>query len=149
MESKTVANISSQAFAFCRYTLTLVLWAGFIWKIKALVAVVWVVLVLSALLGIRRAPLIQLYVQTVGRFIPSETTELDVKGMRFAHSLGAVFGAVCLLFLYGLNEPAGWWLTLVYCLIKTFSAIKACPAYKLYVCVLSGNGCCSFLRRNG
>jgi len=66
--------------------------------------------------------------------------------MRVAHSMGAVFAALCLLFLYGINEQIGWWLTLAYCVVKTISAIWACPVYKLYTCMKGGN-CCAFLKK--
>jgi hypothetical protein len=149
MEFRRPVEISSQAFAFCRYTLTVALWAAFFLKIKVLVLFVWIILVLSAILGITRAPLIVLYSQTLGRFLPASKTELDLDGMRFAHSLGAIFGLMCLLFLYFFSEPIGWGLTLVYAVIKTISAVSVCPAYKLYVCMTSGGSCCSFLRKKG
>lgn len=142
------ASVSRQAFAFCRYTLTVMLWAAVLLKMKPLVVAVWVILVLSAILGIRRAPMIVLYNSTVGRFIPSTEVELSVSGMRFAHTLGSVLGFFCLLYLYFLGERTGWILAVVYAVIKTISAVNLCPAYKLYVCMTSGS-CCAFLKKRG
>lgn len=138
--------IPKAAFVFCRYTLAVLLWSGLLLHIKPLVAVVFVLLVLSAVLSIRRAPLVWLYTQTLHRVLPSADTFLSQAGMRVAHSLGATFAALCLLFLYGGCERVGWGLTLVYCVVKTISAIWACPVYKLYACMKSGN-CCTFLKR--
>ena len=138
--------IPKAAFAFCRYTLAVVLWLAFLFRIKALVAAVCAVLVLSAVLGIRRAPLVWLYRATAHRLWPSADEWLSRSGMRLAQSLGAFFAGVCLLFLYGLNTRVGWSLTFVYCVVKTVSAIWACPVYKLYACMKSGN-CCTFLKK--
>lgn len=138
--------IPKAAFAFCRYTMAVLLWLAFILKIKILVVVVFVVLVLSAVLSIRRAPLVWFYTMTVHRIFPSADEPLSSSGMRVAHSLGACFAAVCLVLLYGVSEPIGWRVVLVYCLVKTISAIWACPVYKLYACMKSGN-CCTFLKK--
>lgn len=138
--------IPKGAFIFCRYTMALLIWLAFLLRIKVLVAVLFVLLALSALLTVRRAPLVWLYGQTLHRWIRTPDEELSVGGMRVAHSMGAGFAALCLLFLYGGHEPTGWWLTLAYCVVKTISAIWACPVYKLYACMKSGN-CCTFLKR--
>lgn len=145
----TVADqvaIPKAAFVFCRYTMAIVLWAGLLLHAKPLVAVVFGVLVLSALLSIQRAPLVWIYTQTVHRLAPSSDTLLSRAGMRVAHSMGAVFAAICLVVLYTGHERSGWLLTSVYCVVKTISAIWACPVYKLYACMKSGN-CCTFLKR--
>jgi hypothetical protein len=61
--------------------------------------------------------------------------------------MGACFAALCLLFLYVVNAPIGWAMTLVYCLVKTISAVWSCPAYRLYAC-MKGGKCCAFLKKN-
>ena len=139
-------GIPKAAFAFCRYTMAILLWTAFILKIKILVAVVFVVLALSAILSIQRAPLVWLYTVTFHRLFPSADTKLSPAGMRVAHTLGTCFAALCLVLLYVINEPLGWWVTLGYCVVKTISAIWACPVYKLYACMKSGD-CCTFLKR--
>lgn len=138
--------IPKAAFAFCRYLMAVMIWTAFLFKVRILVAVVFVLLVLSALLGIRMAPLVWLYTNTLHRVVPSGEALLSPVGMRVAHSMGATFAALCLLFLYGGHERVGWMLTFGYALVKTVSAIWACPVYKLYACMKSGN-CCTFLKR--
>lgn len=139
-------GISKAAFAFCRYTMAVLLWTAFILKIKVLIAVVFVILVMSALLSIQRAPLVWLYTMTIQRIVPSSEVRLSPAGMRVAHTLGACFAALCLVLLYAVNERIGWGATLVYCIVKTISAIWACPVYKLYACMKSGD-CCTFLKK--
>ena len=150
MTAESCANdqvaIPKAAFAFCRYAMALMIWLAFLLKIKVLVAVVFVLLAASAVLTIRRAPLVWIYSKTIHRLAPSADEFLSLNGMRIAHSMGAVFAAVCLLFLYGGNQRVGWVLTFVYCTVKTISAIWACPVYKLYACMKSGN-CCAFLKK--
>lgn len=139
-------TVSSAAFAFCRYTVAAMLWAAFFLKLRWLVAATFAILALSALLGIRRAPLVALYSFTLNRWFPSKNIELDANGMRFAHILGSVFSGACVLVLYLVDERVGWGLTFLLCILKTVSAVGLCPAYKLYGCMTSGT-CCSFLRK--
>jgi hypothetical protein len=141
------APVPKAAFFFCRYAMAALAWLAFLLKLKLLMVLVFLLLGLSALLTIRRAPLIVLYTATLHRLFPSPIEELNVKGMRFAHTLGAGLAFVCLLFLYGLSERAGWGLTLLFCLMKTISAFGLCPAYKLHGCMTSGT-CCAFLKKH-
>jgi hypothetical protein len=145
--STEYAAVPQAAFFFCRYSIAVLVWVAFFLKAKALLAAVFVILVLSALLTIRRAPLIVLYTQTIHRLFPSREEELRVRSMRFAHTLGAALAFICLLFLYGLSEPIGWGLTLFLCVIKTISALGLCPAYKLHACI-TGGSCCAFLKKS-
>jgi hypothetical protein len=138
--------IPKAAFAFCRYTMAGLIWLAFLLKMKALLAVVFVLLALSAALTIRHAPLVWLFTQTIHRVAKSADEMLSLNGMRIAHAMGATFAAICLLFLYGVNERTGWALTFAYGVVKTISAIWACPVYKLYTCMKSGN-CCAFLKK--
>jgi hypothetical protein len=140
------ATVSSAAFFFCRYSIAALAWASWLLKAKPLVALVFALLALSAVLTVRRAPLVLLYTHTLNRIFPSPQELLSIKGMRFAHTLGAALALVCLLFLYGIDEPIGWRLTLLFCVVKTVSAFGLCPAYKLHGCMTSGS-CCAFLKR--
>ena len=138
--------VPKAAFAFCRYSMALLIWLAFLLKLKVLVVVVFVLLAASAVLTIRRAPLVWIYTQTVHRWVKSSDELLSLAGMRVAHSMGALFAATCLLLLYVGNERVGWAFTFGYCVVKTISAIWACPVYKLYACMKSGN-CCTFLKK--
>jgi hypothetical protein len=66
---------------------------------------------------------------------------LDIKGMRFAHTLGAVFALVCLSMVYR-EAPGAWTAVTLFAVLKTLSAVGLCPAYKLHGCLGRG-GCCA------
>jgi len=139
------ATVPKAAFFFCRYSLAALAWVAWCFELRLLMVFIFVILALSALLTIRRAPLILLYTHTLHRLFPSSMEELSVSGMRFAHILGSVFAGICLVFLY-LDERAGWRITLLFCIMKTISALGLCPAYKLHRCMTSGS-CCAFLKQ--
>ncbi len=146
-DNTSPAEVSAAAFFFCRYTVAAVLWAGYFLRRVELVAAVFAVLALSAALGIRRAPLVWLYSRTLDRWRPSRRVLLDVRAMRFAHTLGAAFGLACLALLLLPDPRPGWSATFVFGLLKTVSAVGLCPAYKLFTCLTSGGACCAFLRK--
>jgi protein-S-isoprenylcysteine O-methyltransferase Ste14 len=146
-DSKPV-TVPNAAFVFCRYSIALMLLAAVLFKIKWLLIVVFVVFVLSVILKVKRAPMILLYRYTIGLLWKSKGVTLDEYAMRFAHGLGVVFSAICLLFLYFVNENVGWGLTVAFLVIKLISAFGFCPASKFYKCVGSGGGCCAFTKRN-
>lgn len=141
-----VVQVPRPAFAFCRFSLTVLLWLAFALRQPWLVLAVFVILALSALLKVHRSPMIVLYSQTILRLRPTERFEfLDVAAMRFAHSMGAVLALATWLALR-FTPGAGHWMLLGFCLLKTVSACGFCPASKLFVCLRKG-GCCALTRR--
>jgi hypothetical protein len=139
-------SVSKAAFAFCRYTVAILVWLAFILKIKWLVVLVSVILALSAMFTIKNAPLILIYSYTIDKIFPSKTEILDAKAMRFAHILGTILSIICIALLYCSNETIGWIFVFVFALLKTVSAFGFCPASKLYGCMISG-GCCALTKR--
>jgi len=136
-------KIRKNAFRFCRFSLMMIVWLGFFLKSRELILLSFILLLSSAALKIRRAPLVFLYTNTIEKLFPSKSIELDERGMRFAHSLGAFLSGVCTACLYlGLQA---WGLVLLFAILKTISALGFCPGEKLYRC-MSG-GCCSILKR--
>lgn len=138
MENVTVQR---NAFVFCRYSIALLIWAALVFRNLPLLVLAFVILSLSALLTVRRAPMIVLYTQTLGRFIKSRDVILDVRAMRVAHSLGAALAFISMVLVY-LESPFAWWFVAAFAVLKTMSAVGFCPAYKLYGC-LSAGGCCA------
>ena len=140
-----VVQIPRPAFAFCRISLTVILWMALYFHSVWLVTVVFAILVLSVILKVQRSPMIQLYQQTVLRLLPTQHyVFLDVPAMRFAHGMGAVMAfAVAVTMLA--NPAAGWYALLGFCLLKTAAALGFCPASKLFVCMRKG-GCCALTR---
>lgn len=143
MYPSKLVSVSKAAFAFCRYSVGVMLWAAFFLRIKELVVVTFLILAFSAILRIRRAPMIVLYTQTLGRIFKSPDEMLDEYGMMFAHTVGATFNLICLVFLYGGNERIGWGILFLLAILKTVAAFGACSALKLYNCMSKG-GCCTF-----
>lgn len=133
--------VQKNAFAFCRYSLAVLVWLALILRSLWPLVVVFVILVLSALLTVRYSPLLWLYTHTFGRFLPSADTVLDVRGMRISHTLAAVLTAICLALIWH-DRPSAWYAVAAFAVLKTVSAAWACPAYRLYGCVRSGGGCC-------
>ena len=140
-----VVQIPRPAFAFCRISLTALLWLALWLDSRWLIFAVFVILAFSALLKVHRSPLIVLYRETALRLWPSERAEfLDVAAMRFAHSMGALL-ALATWLTRVLAPGAGWWVLLGFCVLKTVSAVGFCPASKLFVCLRKG-GCCALTR---
>jgi len=137
-------KISKNAFRFCRIGVTVLAWLAFLLRSKELMVVIFLILLFSSILKIKRAPMIVLYSMTIDRLIKPKTVELDEKGMRFAHTLGSVFSGICVLLVY-LNLKIAWGVVFLFALMKTISAFGYCPGEKIYSCMK--NGCCSITRK--
>lgn len=137
-----LVQVPRSAFAFCRWSLTVLLWAAFLLRLTWPVGVVLAVLAASALLKVHRSPMVQLWTWTVLRLRPARRYAfLDVAAMRFAHGLGALLAAAVLALLV-FRPHAGRILLGFYCGLKTVSAFGFCPASKLFACLRKG-GCCA------
>ena len=140
-------TISKGAFAFCRSTIAVMFWAALLLQLKGLVFAGFVILILSYLLKVKKAPLIVLYSLTIDKIAPSTKIVVDEKGIRFAHLVGTVFSGVCTLLLYYVNTPAGWAMTFLLAIMNTSAAFGFCSALKLYGCMTGGTSCCRMGRR--
>lgn len=134
--------IPINAFRFCKITVTLLVWLAFAFHSLSLLVIVFLILGLSALLKIQRAPLIVLYSITIERIIPSRMKEVHETGLRFAHSLGTVLAAICIA-LTLLFPTVGWWYVLAFAVLKTVSMLGLCPGEAMYSCYAEGS--CSIL----
>jgi hypothetical protein len=137
--------VTAGSFAFCRWSLAVVLWAALVARQPWLVAVTGLLLAASAGAGVHRAPMIMLWRLTGDRLWPSRVVILDERAMRFAHGFGAAFCGVTWVLLLA-TPRAGLVLLLVLVLLKTVGALGFCTASKLYTCAASG-GCCGLTRR--
>ncbi len=139
-------SVSKAGFAFCRYTIAILVWLSFIFQITWILLLVFLILAFSALLKVQKAPLILFYKYTIGKIIKSEDEILNENAMRFAHTMGTVLCLICLLFLYFINAKIGWALVLIFAILKTVSAFGMCPASKLYEC-MGNDSCCAFIKK--
>ncbi len=137
-------SVQKHAFIFCRYSVTILLWLAVFWQDWRSLALAGAIMFFSALLKIRRAPMIVLYRFTFGKIFKSPPEVLNESAMRFSHSFAAIILAVSLLLVF-LNPPLGWSFSFGFAVFKTISAVGVCPASKLYEC--AGNGkCCAFAK---
>jgi hypothetical protein len=133
--------VQRNAFIFCRYSIAILVWAALIFRNAYVLAAVFLILALSALLKVPRAPMVWLYSNTLGHHVDSADVVLDVRAMRVAHTAGAVLALVSLSLVYW-NATLAWPFVAVFAVLKTASALGFCPAYKLYGCAVRG-GCCA------
>jgi len=67
MISYKPVSVPKYAFVFCRYTIAILIWLSFVLRNPWILVFVGVIMLFSAILKIRRAPLIVLYSQTINR----------------------------------------------------------------------------------
>ncbi|MEK6265685.1 MAG: DUF4395 family protein [Clostridium sp.] len=140
-ECRPVA-VSRAAFSFCKYTVALIFWLSLMFQSKTLVVIGFSILLLSAILKVKNAPLVFLYTYTINKRFPSKIEILDEKAVCFAHMVGAIMSGIALLFLYFIHPLTGWIITGVLAVLKTSASFGFCGAMKLYVCLNSPNGNC-------
>lgn len=142
MKGYKPVEIPEGAFNFCKFTIAILLWCSLILQSKVLLVFSFLILVLSAILKVRRAPLVFLYANTFDRLFKSKIVLIDENAVRFAHIVGAVFSGIALVFLYFINPLAGWIVTGILAVLKTSGALGFCGAMKLYGCLSNPNGTC-------
>ena len=135
------AIISKGSFAFCRIVIAALLWISVIFQLKWLVGSVFLIMLISAILKVEKAPLILLFKYTADKFIKSEHIIVDEKGIFVSHLTGTIFSVICLILLYTANPVAAWILTGLFAILQTSAACGFCSALKLYSCMTSGNCC--------
>ena len=140
-ECRPVA-VPHAAFNFCKYTVASIFWLSIIFQSRELVVVGFLILLLSALLKVKNAPLVFLYTYTFNKKFPSKIGILDEKAVCFAHMVGAIMSGIALLFLYYIHPFIGWIITGVLAVLKTSASFGFCGAMKLYSCLNNPNGKC-------
>lgn len=145
MSSFKPVSISKGGFQFCRAVIAALVTLSLLPRCRFLLLAVFAIMALSALLKVRRAPLILFYRYTVERLRPSENVVVDEKGIFFSHVVGAVFSLLCIL-AFRLNAVAGMIATCLFAILQISAACGFCSALKLYTCLTGGN-CCRFGRR--
>lgn len=147
MTKYQMATVPKKGFAFCRYTIALLLWITVITMflgIKWMIFIPFGIMLLSGILTVKRAPLILLYKVLFDRNGKGETDVLNVNSIRFSHFVGSAFSLIIILFLFifKINIIAYIFLGIL-TLLQTIAAFGYCSAQKLYECLVLGKNCCN------
>ena len=147
MTKYQMATVPKKGFAFCRYTIALLLWITVIllfFNIKWMIFIPFVIMALSGILTVKRAPLIMLYKVLFDRDGKGETDVLNVSSIRFSHYVGSFFCIIIILFLYILKIDIVAYIFLgILTILQTIAAFGYCSAQKLYECLVLGKNCCN------
>ena len=147
MAKYQMATVPKKGFAFCRYTIALLLWITVLllfYNIKWMIFIPFGIMVLSGILTVRRAPLIMLYKILFDREGTGETDVLNVSSIRFSHFVGSFFCILVILFLYVFKVNIVAYIFLgILTILQTIAAFGYCSAQKLYECLILGKNCCN------
>ena len=151
MISTQMAIVSKKAFAFCRFTICILFWSTSIllfFDIKWTIFVPFIIMLLSGILTVKRAPLILLYKVLFDRDNKAETDVLNVSSIRFSHYVGATFSLIVILFLYVFKiDIVAYIFVGILTVLQTIAAFGYCSAQKLYECLVLGKNCCNLGKR--
>lgn len=151
MTKYQMATVPKKGFAFCRFTIAILLWITLIstfFGIKWFIFIPFAVMFLSGVLTVRRAPLILLYKVLFDREGKGETDVLNVSSIRFSHFVGSTFCLLILLFFYVFKINIVSYILLgILTFLQTIAAFGYCSAQKLYECLVLGKNCCNLGRK--
>ena len=151
MTKYQMATVPKKGFAFCRYTIAILLWITDIllfFNIKWMIFIPFAIMLLSGILTVRRAPLIMLYKVLFDRKGKGETDVLNVSSIRFSHYVGSFFCLIIILFLYVFKVDLVAYIFLgILTVLQTIAALGYCSAQKLYECLVLGKNCCNLGRK--
>lgn len=137
-----MVRVRKQSVAFCKYTIAGLLWVTVISGWIPLVYLVLGILMVSAFVGVQRAPLVVLFNMTFAKWIKTEEIYINRYSMRFAHYFGAGFCALILITHYFLAPLVPLVLTVMLAILQTIASFGYCSAQKLYECVVCNSNCC-------
>ena len=151
MKETQMAIVPKKGFAFCRFTICILFWISSIllfFNIKWFIFIPFIIMLLSGILTVRKAPLIVLYKLLFDREGKKETDVLNVNSIRFSHYVGATFSLIVILFLYvfKINIVAYIFIGIL-TFLQTIAAFGYCSAQKLYECLILGKNCCNLGKR--
>ena len=142
-----MATVPKKGFAFCRYTIAILLWITVVllfFNIQWMIFIPFGIMLLSGFLTVRRAPLIMLYKVLFDRDGKGETDVLNVSSIQFSHFVGSFFCIIVILFLYVFKIDLVAYIFLgILTVLQTIAAFGYCSAQKLYECLVLGKNCCN------
>lgn len=134
-------SITKASFAFCRFSIAVLVWISFFIKSEIILGIVCLLFLLSTILKVKRAPMILLYEVLFNRKHNRKEVWVDENSIFFAHVVGLIMSFTCLVLVLCVNSSAIWYSVLGFSVLKTVSAFGFCPASRLYDCTLNGNCC--------
>lgn len=137
-----MVRTKKQSVAFCKYVIAGLLWIAVILNSISLVYLVFFILLVSALTGVQKAPLVSLFNATVAKRIKTEEIFINRYSMRFAHFFGAGFCGLIIISYYFLPPMVPFFLTAILAILQTIASFGYCSAQKLYECVVCNSNCC-------
>ena len=151
MTKYQMATVPKKGFAFCRYTIAILLWITVILlfiNIKWMIFIPFIIMLISGILTVKRAPLIMLYKVLFDREGKGETDVLNVSSIRFSHFVGSFFCIIIIMFLYVFKIDIVAYIFLgILTILQTIAAFGYCSAQKLYECLVLGKNCCNLGKR--
>jgi hypothetical protein len=126
------SSIPKKALLFCKITVLLILILALALRIKLLAIVAFLIFLFSAILGIKKAPLIALYQSTLAKVMKSKEELVYVPELRFAHILGSIISFISILYLYFIDEQIGWIILFIMAVLKIGDCFGFCLSAKLY-----------------
>jgi hypothetical protein len=135
-----MANISKKSFALCRFSIAIMFWLVIITKFKMLLILPLTIMLISALFGVSKAPIILLGNIIFGK---KDIEVVSVQSIRFAHYFGSIVTIIALVLFYFKLDIAGWIVTSTIVVLQTIAAFGYCSAQKLYECLILGKNCCN------
>lgn len=135
-------TISNSAFNFCKYTMAITLWLSVILKSELLLAIAFIVLIISAIAKVEKSPLVLFYSNTFDKIFKYKEIIIEENAICFAHTVGAVFSGVALILIQFLSPVSGWILVGILAVMKSIASFGFCGAAKLYTCLNNPSGKC-------
>lgn len=139
-----MVTVKRQSVTFCKYVIAGLLWLALIFTNVIPVYIVFFIMLISALTGVQRAPLVVFYNLTFAKFTAVTEEYINLHSMRFAHIVGCVFCVLSLASYYLISPVAGFIIAAVLGILQSIAALGYCSAQKLYECVICNSNCCRF-----
>lgn len=140
-----MVQVNKKAVGFCKYSLALLFWLSVLFQSFWPLLVALILLVMSAMVGVDKAPLVWLYHRILKKAPKNEY--INFHSMRFAHVVAAIFAAISLLLFFARWMIAFDIVVVGVAFLQTAASFGYCSAQKLYECVVCNQNCCNLGNR--
>lgn len=139
-----MVSVKKQSVAFCKYVTAMLIWAAILFRSPIPIYIVFVLMAVSAVTGVHRAPLVVFFNITFAKHIHTDEVYINMHSMRFAHIVGCVFCILSVISYFFLPLVVTLIITAVFAVLQTIASFGYCSAQKLYECVVCNSNCCRF-----